>query len=284
MSDVELREMTFADIPAGLQLCRIANWNQLATDWELILTLNPHGSRVAIDQGKIVGTMTTVTYENRFGWVGMVLVDPECRGKGIGTKLLEESIKILKNIPSVKLDATPQGRPVYLKLGFVDEYGLLRLQLSPLAGKKFPYPSQVRPIGESDIEKITQYDRKAFDAERKTVLRWALKNASEYAWIVENSNGIEGYCLGRHGHNFEQIGPIVASNLATAQQLVMACLSNSEGKKYILDPFLHTPQWIEWLKEIGFVEQRPFTRMYLGENKFPGQPNLQWSILGPELG
>jgi len=76
---VEYRDLTPDDIPAGLRLCRIAGWNQLAPDWELFLRLSPRGCRAAVQNGKVVGTVTTVNYENRFAWVGMVLVDPETR-------------------------------------------------------------------------------------------------------------------------------------------------------------------------------------------------------------
>ena len=39
-------------------------------------------------------------------------------------------MSILRGIPSIRLDATPQGRPVYQRLGFEDEYELCRMQLA----------------------------------------------------------------------------------------------------------------------------------------------------------
>ena len=36
---IAYREMTPDDIPAGLNLCRLAGWNQLARDWELFLQI-----------------------------------------------------------------------------------------------------------------------------------------------------------------------------------------------------------------------------------------------------
>jgi ribosomal protein S18 acetylase RimI-like enzyme len=88
----------------------------LAADWELFLRLSPRGCRAAVQDGKVVGTVTTVNYENRFAWVGMVLVDPETRGQGVGTRLLQETMSVLRDMPSIRLDATPQGRPVYQRL------------------------------------------------------------------------------------------------------------------------------------------------------------------------
>src|SRR5690349_11093844 len=127
---VVYRKMVKADIDAGLILCRSAGWNQLENDWKIFLELSPDGNRVAVDEnGKVVGTVTTISYEDHFSWIGMVLVDPEKKRQGIGTQLLLEALRVLVNMDTIKLDATPAGREVYLKLGFVDEYMLSRMVL-----------------------------------------------------------------------------------------------------------------------------------------------------------
>ena len=79
----------------------------------------------------VVGTAATISYNGGFAWIGMVLVDPEWRGKGIGTRLLEKAIEYLDGcgVPTMKLDATPQGQPLYEKLGFVCEFEIERWHL-----------------------------------------------------------------------------------------------------------------------------------------------------------
>ena len=126
---IAYREMTPDDIPAGLNLCRLAGWNQLARDWELFLKIHSNGCRVGVDDdGNVVGTVTTIPYENHFAWIGMVLVDPSKRRQGIGTQLLREALQLTADHETIKLDATPAGREVYLKLGFVDEYRIIRMR------------------------------------------------------------------------------------------------------------------------------------------------------------
>ncbi|MBK5280119.1 MAG: GNAT family N-acetyltransferase, partial [Bacteroidia bacterium] len=118
---ISYRTMRSDDIPAALSLCRHAHWNQLARDWEIFLQLSPHDCIVA-EQENIVGTVTTIRYQNHFSWIGMLLVDPAMQRQGIGMQLLKEALRILEHEETVKLDATPEGRTVYLKLNFVDEY------------------------------------------------------------------------------------------------------------------------------------------------------------------
>src|ERR1700759_151747 len=125
---MQLRVMRAQDILGGLRLNTIVGWNQTAADWTRFLTASPNGCFVMDGGGKIVGTATTLSYENRFAWIGMVLVDPSHRNRGVGTALLQRTIEYLDaaGIPTLKLDATPAGKPLYEKLGFVSEYEIDR--------------------------------------------------------------------------------------------------------------------------------------------------------------
>ena len=120
------RQVTEADIPRGLALCRQAGWNQLERDWKIFLTLSPDGC-LAVEEDMVIGTAATLKYGDRVSWIGMVLVDKEYRGRGIGMELLLKALDLLKKETTVKLDATPAGRQLYLKLGFVEEYPLSRM-------------------------------------------------------------------------------------------------------------------------------------------------------------
>src|ERR1700740_2643423 len=106
---MRLRAMAEADIPAGMRLKEISGWNQTAEDWGRFLNASPNGCFVAEFDSKVVGTAATISYEDKFAWIGMVLVDPKYRGRGIGTRLLEKTIAFLDEmrIPTMKLDATP---------------------------------------------------------------------------------------------------------------------------------------------------------------------------------
>ncbi len=270
------------EIEAGLTLSRAAGWNQLRRDWEMFWHLNPAGSCAAFEDEQLVGTVTTVRYEDRFGWIGMMLVDPQRRRQGIGTQLMRQAMEVLRDVETIKLDATPVGREVYLKLGFADEYLLHRLQTVVLSDGLMD--SSARLLTPNDWPAIHALDRDVFGADRQAVLEWAQADVPEYAWVVEGASGIRGYCLGRHGQNFEHLGPVVAEDLATAQQLVSACLRAHVGKSFVLDAASHDVAWLQWLNSIGFVEQRPLTRMYRGSNRYAGEPERQFAILGPEFG
>ena len=113
-ANLNLRVMTLEDIPEAMRLKDAAGWNQTAVDWERFLVASPEGCFGALSGRRIIGTVTTISYENRFAWIGMLVVDSGYRGRGVGSALLECAIRHLdfKGVPCLKLDATPQGRPL----------------------------------------------------------------------------------------------------------------------------------------------------------------------------
>ena len=117
---LNIRLMRPADIPFGLELCRQAGWNQLEDDLRRLLELAPEGFFLAEDDGRPCGAASAVAYGVHTAWIGMVLVHKDFRRRGIGAQLMARCIETLRarRIESIKLDATDQGRPVYLKLGF----------------------------------------------------------------------------------------------------------------------------------------------------------------------
>jgi GNAT superfamily N-acetyltransferase len=275
------RTMEPNDIPSGLALCRAAGWNQVARDWQIFLHASSFGCRVAASEGKVVGTVATIRYQDYFSWIGMVLVDPNWHRQGIGMQLLIEALQILHRQETIKLDATPAGREVYLKLNFVDEYRLTRMSSTPL--KKLE-ASCARPMHKNDLVALMELDHEVFGADRQLLLQWILEGAQQHAFVVEEENQIQGYCLGRQGYNFTQIGPVIAKNAAVARDLVSAALNNCIGTNVITDILHFDPEWMQWLMSIGFTEQRPLVRMYRGSNRFTGVPEKQFAILGPEFG
>lgn len=279
---IAYRRMTESDIATGLALCRSAGWNQLERDWKIFLALSPNGCRVATQGNRIVGTATTVRYQNSFSWIGMVLVDATCQRQGIGMQLLKEALQILKDEDTIKLDATPAGRKVYLKLDFIDEYSLVRM--STMGFTEQLKVSQARSMDKSDLGAVEEFDHKIFGAYRHELLEWMLEGAQHLAYVVKEKNEILGYCLGRNGYKYTQIGPIVAKEPAVAKDLLAAALNNCMGHPVIVDALYLQPEWIEWLTSIGFTQQRPLIRMYRGSNRFSGVPEKQFAILGPEFG
>ena len=131
----------------------------------------------------------------------------------------------------------------------------------------------------SDLPAIHRMDREVFGADRRRLLASLLARAPECAWIADGC----GYCFGRPGHLYYQLGPIVALDPDTARDLAVQCLSRLDGRPFAIDVPLLDAAWLDWLKSAGFVEERPFKRMFLRGHVHPGIPARQYAICGPEF-
>lgn len=274
--------MTEADIPDGLRLCRASGWNQQEEDWRLLLRMAEGRFRAAVLDGRVVATGGAALYGTRLAWICMILVDPDLRGRGIGTRIFGEVLGLLDDIEAVGLDATPAGRHVYVRHGFEDARSLVRMR-TRVADVNRPDSGGAQALTPSALPAVGALDLEVFGADRSALLRWALERAPEYAWSLHEAGAFAGYCFGRHGHHSDHIGPVVARSVETARRLVAACLRDTKAEHVIVDVPVERREWTAALGELGFEEQRSLTRMYRGRLR-PGRGDLHFAICGPELG
>ena len=279
---MNLRLLNRSDIAAGMVLKDFAGWNQTLADWERFLRASPTGCFAAEVDGKVVGTSTTIVYEGRFAWIGMVLVDPEYRSRGIGTRLLERAVEHLDElrVPTIKLDATPQGKPIYEKMGFVTEYEIERWVLH----REAVALSALARAGIPDIEKIIEEDGAVFGADRGELLRSLHADAPDFTLASELEGEVIGYALGRGGSRADHLGPWMAWDQPTGRELLDAFLQRSARDTVFVDCLKNNEMARELLLSRGFLISRPLTRMVRGPNTHPGHPELLCAILGPEFG
>ena len=281
---MQLRVMTANDIPGGVRLNTLAGWNQTEADWKRFLVASPNGCFVMQDDAKVVGTATTVSYEGRFAWIGMVLVDPEYRNRGIGTKLLERTTEHLDNagVPTSKLDATPLGKPLYEKLGFVSEYEIERWTLKRARAEERGVSDT--HLTAAQLSDIFACDRDVFGADRRTLLRSLAEQAPDLTLSAGSAGELRGYAFGRHGLFADHLGPWMARDRDSARVILRDFLQQSPRDTVVVDAVKSNSSAREMLISSGFSTTRPLTRMYRGPNAFPGKPEALCAILGPEFG
>lgn len=280
---VTIRRMGVEDIPSGLRLCRLSGWNQLEEDWRAFLDSPGGGGRVAERSGEAIGTVAFLRYGECFSWLSMMLVDPAARGGGVGTRLMEAALEALEGAACVRLDATPLGEPLYRRFGFQGEYELVRAKATVSPGGFGAAPADARPMESQELAEVLARDREVFGADRSGVLRLLYRRAPEMAWAVRRGGALRGYCFGRPGHLYRQLGPVVAEDAAAARDLVAGCLAGRRGETVAIDVPRAAAEWVAWLTAAGFRVERPFLRMWRGERR-GGADERVFAIAGPEFG
>jgi GNAT superfamily N-acetyltransferase len=283
---VTIRQFRPADIPWADRLRAVAGWNQTSRDWAGYLAFAPEGCLVAEIAGEPVGTATTITYGQDLGWIGMVLVEPGHRRRGVGSRLLAAAMAHLqrRGVACIKLDATPMGREVYGPLGFVAEYGLARFQVDPPPRAGRATRTGLLPLRTVALAELARFDAGYFGTERAAVLEALRTRDPNLCFVVQEGAAIRGYLIARQGAAAVQVGPWVAETPGVAAELLSGLLAQAADRRVFADLLEPNVAGRELLAAHGFALQRPLTRMFLGQNHAPGRPEFIYSISGAEKG
>lgn len=279
-ASLKIRTLTEADLGFADAVRELAGWNQLPGDWLRLLRHDPDGCFIAEWDGQPAGTATTTSYSNDLAWIGMVIVHPDMRRRGIGNALLEHCIGHLQQSGArcIKLDATPLGKTVYDQLGFKDEWSLARWEAEGL-----DKCGEIATPAPADVTRIGSLDDESFGVDRSRMLH-ALAAQSHTIVQASSANLVEGYGMLRPGRNASYLGPAVSTDEAVGRKIVHSLLSLSEGRRVFWDIPDQNSAAVAMAKQLGFTQQRVLTRMYLGENAKPGAPNNIWALAAPEIG
>ena len=266
-----------------LALSRAANWNQNEADWRLMLEIGT-GFGLILADGTLAATTINLPYGEGFAWVSMVLVLPEHRRKGYATQLLQRALaELAKSGRAAVLDATPAGHDVYAAEGFRDTWGFKRFALQASKPATDSVSGSIRAVQPRDWPQIAALDAKAFGGDRMSVLKNLATRLPQAALVCERAGEVAGYLFGRDGREATQLGPLVAHDSTTAQELLAAGLASVHAPIY-LDLVDRETELAAWLKGRGFSFQRPFTRMVHGADRAPGDASLVYCPAGAELG
>lgn len=285
MSLLRVRLFRKNDIAFADSLRALAGWNQRPQDWLRFLDHQPGGCFIAEWGGHPVGTATTTIYEDKVAWIGMVLVHPEARRRGIGRALLEHCIAFLQpRVTCIKLDATPLGRTLYEKLGFKDEWTLQRWESRRAKIPAKPRGGRVRQWKSEDTRAMQALDQAAFGVNRWRMVRRMARQPARSLVGQSPMRGIDAFGILREGARAHYLGPVVGESIAAAEPLLRTFVGTLPWQQMFWDiPDANTDA-VELARCLGFASQRPLIRMALGENKWPGKPQHIYALAGPEIG
>jgi len=268
-------------IPAALELCRFAGWNQTKQDWQRFLRLNPKSCFGLFHDQNCIATCISTEYARQQAWIGMMLVHPEYRRQGLAKRLLNHCLSRLdeQGIACVRLDATPAGLQVYQGLGFVPEFVLSRWRLPEQTrdvSRTNPKPRNTRKSSEeTSYRKHLELDKLAFGSDRSELLA----DLAGDSLICSADNG---FGMMRAGHLANYLGPLTAKSPGVAKDVVSRLLDATPGAIFwdIPDSQMETTQFAH---SLGFQKDRSLTRMRRGKN-VPQDVNLMYGISGPSTG
>lgn len=299
----KIRPLTETDLSAAQRLREHAGWNQADDDWRRLLAWSPDGCWAADLDGQLVGTTAVTTYGRRIAWIGMVLVDPDHRRQGIGRALLNHAIEYLERlgIQTIALDSTPEGQPLYARLGFVDVLELARWR-GPISGQTQSLATTgerdeavIRPLAPADLAAVAAYDARLFGTDRAHILG-ALQVGR--CLVAERHAQVVGYALSRPGARAWHLGPLAADDPGTAERLARTVLLPLAGRlatsdamadtvmadETVMDVLMPNRHAIALAEALELTPVRRFIRMARGAPPPTVDARRLYTSAGPELG
>ena len=263
-------------------------WGHAKRDVERCWSLEPNGCFVAESDGDLVGHVFSVLF-GEIGWIGLLIVNPEKRGTGVGAALMEAAIHYLEDrgARTIKLEAVTEAAPLYRRLGFVDAFDSLRFRGIPQRNGKKPRKIEtVSVIDEADIDEIAEFDARCFGANRLSILKSLHSDFPQYCFYAKENQRTNGYIMARKTLNGLWLGPWVSTGSQVAELLFSKLLEaiEEDGKDMRLGfPAVNTNA-IKLVEKYGFHLVGKSIHMIRGDRKNQGDLACIYGIGGPEKG
>lgn len=244
------------EAPAGKRLSDAAGWNLHLDDWRRMITYpdaTVYSGRV---DGDVVATTSLAWYDDTC-WVGLVLVDPDHQRKGYGTRIMEHAMeRATGRSERIGLDATDQGRPIYLDMGFVDLAPIDRWSGTVQGGEP---DDDVTALERDRLDDVVAFDAECSGVNRRDLLEIHLADDDARGFLVADDE-VRGYALTFPGRDPWQLGPIVATDDGAFRSL-LAAAGDALGSTPVVVDAVREERRSEVLEEYGLEVARSLVRM-----------------------
>ncbi len=277
-----------ADLAYVAKSIQREGWGHTPRDVERCWNLEPKGCFIAESNGKPVGHIFSVLF-GAIGWIGLLIVNPEKRGIGVGTALMEAAIIYIEGngAKTIKLEAVEEAAPLYRRLGFVDAFDSLRFRGIPRRSKKRPLGiGRASQIRENDLHEIAEFDAQYFGANRLSILKSLQGDFPQNCFVARENQGVNGYIMARKTQDELWIGPWICADKRVAELLFGTFLESVRKVAPYLRlgfPALNIDAR-ELVEKLGLRLVGKSIHMTRGDRKNQGDVTCVYGIGGPEKG
>jgi len=261
MSDMQIRNLRPDEISIAIDWAATEGWNPGLADAACFAIPDARGFFVGEIDGEPIASVSCVTYDERFAFLGFYIVRAGFRGRGYGLKIWNAAIAHA-GARVIGLDGVVAQQDNYRKSGFALAYANIRYGGIVAAPPKSP--AEIVALDTIPFALVEADDATVFPAPRAAFLR---------AWI--NVPGHVGRALLRDGklaawgvirpcRTGRKIGPLVADDRAAAEAVLQALLASPGSNEIVLDIPAMNRDAIALAESLGLKPTFETARMYTG--------------------
>lgn len=253
-----------AEVDLMLDWAQREGWNPGASDASCFRAADPDGFLVGTLDGRPVAAISAVRYPG-LGFVGLYIVDPECRGLGYGLRIWTAAMELLDG-SAVGLDGVVAQQDNYARSGFVLAHRNVRYAGS-MRGRTHP---DLVALTAADLDVVAAYDEPCFGAPRRSFLAAWLAQPGARALGLRSDAQLSGYGVIRPTRNGFKAGPLFADDVQSAARILDGLVDHAgSGATVILDVPEPNAAGVDLARERGLEPVFETARMYRG-----GDPRL----------
>jgi len=234
------------------------------SDLERYLSIQPNSYPVvARDAEEVAGFGAAFDY-GPFSYIGLMAVSPKFQRRGIGGEILRKLVSWLERsgCPTILLDASVAGQPLYEKNGFISLDQTQIFRLTKKSNSKVALDGSVSVYSSADFFEVVSFDSPLFGANRESLLRSYFEEYPERSFVSRDTRGqINGYIVAQS----RAIGPLVARDPTPVESLMAQVLRlQFEDSPSVIVSSLNEDS-LKLLARSGFELQRSNRHMYKGK-------------------
>ena len=267
------RLLTRTELDTALSWAAEEGWNPGQHDADAFWAADPEGFYGMESGGELIGCVSIVSYAGAMGFVGLFIVRPEWRGRGLGTQFWNFFVPRLRERlrpgAAIALDGVFAMQPFYAKSGFVFTHRNLRLEGTGRSGN--PAPELVE-LSSLPFSKVANFDGRHFGVERTKFLRSWINPSGGLGLGFLRRGRLTGCGVVRPCKRGYKIGPLFAEVPEAAGALFAALSHHAAGQPLYFDTPETNPEALALAAQHGMKEVFGCARMVLGP-----LPPLPWS-------
>jgi GNAT superfamily N-acetyltransferase len=215
--------MTSDLLELALDWAAAEGWNPGIHDAHCFFRADPEGFFMGFLGDEPVGSISAVSYNGRFGFIGLYIVKAEHRGKGYGLKLWHQAVEHLSN-QTMGLDGVVERQLSYARSGFVTSHRNIRFEWAAAAVMESSTPDpHIVALREVSLVELTAYDSGLFPEPRGDFLgAWVDQPGSVGFGYRGDQGELAGYALARPCRRGYKLGPLFCDSPRIAEALLNA--------------------------------------------------------------
>lgn len=254
--------MDIGDLARAIDWAAAEGWNPGLDDANAFFAADNSGFFMGWLGERPVSAISLVKYGTGFAFLGLYIVDPEFREKGLGLATWNAA---LNSAPGrvIGLDGVVAQQDNYRKSGFILAHNNIRYGGKiGTAGAQDP---AIREVTAELLRALAKYDRGFFPEERNEFIgRWTTGPATHHALAFVDGGTLQGYGVIRACRQGHKIGPLFAETPQIAERLFMALAAKAGGAEVFLDVPEPNSQAVSLAEIFGMSPVFETARMYRG--------------------